>query len=158
MSDTPNNGLAGRTGSSLLPCPHCGSNAEMHLWDVTGHNPTYIVECIGCQACGPVRASVRSARIGWNRRVSPNARKSGSVSEWTLINRNRSNLPTSGFVVAGSYRNGKWTTSSLSHGDGYPSWADDDRTHFYRLSGPLPKPPNARPSATGEKIEGGNHE
>lgn len=61
---------------------------------------------------------------------------------WTLINRNRSNMPKTGFVVAGSYRNGEWSTSSLSQGDGYPRWADDDRTHFCRLSGPLPKPPN----------------
>ena len=67
----------------------------------------------------------------------------GSAAGWTLINRKRSNLPKTGFVVAGSYRNGEWSTSSLSLGDGYPSWADDDRTHFYRLSGPLPKPPNA---------------
>jgi hypothetical protein len=63
---------------------------------------------------------------------------------WTRIKPDRSNLPTVGFVVAGSYRNGKWCCSTISRGDGYPVWADDDRTHFYILSGPLPEPPEAK--------------
>jgi len=71
---------------------------------------------------------------------------------WTRINSNRTNLPKTGFVVAGSYRNGEWSTSSLSDGDGYPSWADDDRTHFYRLSDPLPQPPNFEIGVTGLRL------
>ncbi len=51
-----------------------------------------------------------------------------------------SRLPKTGYVVAGSYRNGQWTMSSVSEGDGYPSWADDDRTHYFKI----PKPPNAK--------------
>ena len=85
-----------------------------------------------------------SKRNGTSRCVQRLVRR----SVWTAINKKRSNLPKTGFVVAGSYRDGKWSTSSLSHGDGYPSWADSDRTHFYRLSGPLPPPPPNIPDIT----------
>jgi hypothetical protein len=55
--------------------------------------------------------------------------------KWIKINRKK--LVKRGFVVAGSYRDGKWDTSSTSHGDGFPRWADSDRTHYCVL----PKPP-----------------
>ena len=64
------------------------------------------------------------------------------MSRWTKINAARSNLPKTGYVVAGSYRMGVWTVSSLSHGGGYPSFADSDRTHFFRM--PWPKPPKRK--------------
>jgi hypothetical protein len=60
--------------------------------------------------------------------------------KWIKINKKRTNLPKTGFVVAGSYRDGEWTTSSVSGGDGYPRWADSDRTHYCRMP-PYPKPP-----------------
>jgi hypothetical protein len=65
-------------------------------------------------------------------------------TKWTKINAARTNLPKTGYVVAGSYRQNQWTISSISHGDGYPQWADSDRTHFYRLPWPLPNPPKRK--------------
>lgn len=79
---------------------------------------------------------MKSKRASKRKRPGQFAGAHGSAAGWTRIN--RSKLPKTGFVVAGSYRNGEWSTSSLSQGDGFPSWADDDRTHYFRL----PKPPN----------------
>jgi len=68
--------------------------------------------------------------------IPPLPPATGSTAGWTRIN--RTNLPKTGFVVAGSYRDGAWSNCSLSDGDGFPAWADNDRTHWFRL----PKPPN----------------
>ena len=57
---------------------------------------------------------------------------------WKPINRKK--LPKTGFVLAGSYRDGRWTTSSVSDGDGFPRWADDDRTHYFQIR----KPPSGK--------------
>lgn len=56
---------------------------------------------------------------------------------WKRINRKR--LPKTGVIIAGSYRNGKWSMSSPSHGDGFPVFADSDRTHYIRI--PIPANP-----------------
>jgi hypothetical protein len=58
---------------------------------------------------------------------------------WQPINRAR--LPKKGFVIAGSYRDGKWSISSPSYGDGFPFWASNDRTHYFRLPEPPPNQP-----------------
>jgi len=55
---------------------------------------------------------------------------------WKRINWKR--LPKTGYIVAGSYRHGRWSTSSISDGNGFPSWADEDRTHYFRLPQPPP--------------------
>lgn len=52
---------------------------------------------------------------------------------WAKINRSR--LPKTGVIVAGSYRGGVWTMSSPSV-KGFPYWSDGDRTHYFRL--PVP--------------------
>lgn len=108
--------------------------------------PHHVRRNHACPICARVTEEILGSEL-----AAPN----GSADGWTLINSDRTNLPTTGFVVAGSYRDGKWTTSSVSHGDGYPIWADADRTHFYLLSGPLPNPPNdqAHPTAAEREVE-----
>ena len=71
-------------------------------------------------------------------------RPARAVGSGTLVRRigwkpiNRDKLPKTGHIIAGSYRNGVWSMSSVSDGNGFPRWADDDRTHYLRL----PIPPN----------------
>ena len=70
------------------------------------------------------------------------------MSRWIKINAKRTNLPKTGYVIAGSYRKNQWSVSTMSHGDGYPFWADSDRTHFFRMPWPLPLPPKRKAAQT----------
>jgi hypothetical protein len=56
---------------------------------------------------------------------------------WQRINRKR--LPKTGTIIAGGFRKGEWTMSSPSDGNGFPYFADNDRTHYIRI--PVPEIP-----------------
>lgn len=65
------------------------------------------------------------------------------MSNWKRINRGK--LPTTGSIVAGSWRKGldgklEWSMSSPSYNTGFPYWADPDRTHYFRFPAPPSQP------------------
>lgn len=65
---------------------------------------------------------------------------------WKRINKKK--LPKTGLIIAGSFRDGEWDTSSASS-HGYAAWFDPDRTHYLRL----PTPPRCRRSDKPDKSE-----
>lgn len=55
--------------AELLPCPFCGSDLNLNIdnFRQEGHWWHY-VECVRCQATGPVKHLKRDAIGAWNRR------------------------------------------------------------------------------------------
>jgi len=52
---------------TLLPCPHCGGEAELLIYG----GGSYIIDCSKCHSHSGFYRSEAEAAVGWNKRVSP---------------------------------------------------------------------------------------